>query len=59
MRASVRATIRKSGEARLATATSILRTICSTGTTRRPGVCPHFLGNTWSSSWMAAAPAAS
>ena len=28
------------------------------GTTRRPGVWPHFFGNSWSSSWMPEAPAA-
>ena len=33
--------------------------ISAAGTTRRPGRRPHFLGNSWSSSWIAAAPAAS
>ncbi len=33
----------------------ILSTMSSAGTTRRPGVWPHFLGISWSSIWMAAA----
>ena len=44
---------------RASTATRIFRTMSAMGTTRRPGVCPHFFGNSWSSSWIAAAPAAS
>src|SRR5262245_31937748 len=45
---------RKSAEDRLAAATSSLRTFSAVGTTRRPGVCPQRLGNTWSSIWIAA-----
>ena len=37
----------------------IFITISSAGTTRRPGVWPHFLGISWSSIWIAATPAAS
>ena len=40
-------------------ATRIFITISSAGTTRRPGVWPHFLGISWSSIWIAATPAAS
>ena len=59
MRASVRAMMRKSREARDSAATRIFFTMSSVGITRRPGVWPHFLGNSWSSSWMALAPASS
>ena len=53
VRASVRATIRKSAEERAARAASILATISSTGTRRRPGSWPHFFGISWSSIWIA------
>ena len=57
-RASVRATIMKSLLGRESTATRILSTASSIGMTRRNSVCPHFFGNSWSSIWMPAAPAA-
>ena len=34
-------------------------TMSAVGTTPRPGAWPHFLGNSWSSIWIAATPAAS
>ena len=59
MRASVRATIIVASSRRASAATLIFSTMSSAGTTRRPGVWPHFFGISWSSIWIAATPAAS
>ena len=56
VRASVRAMIRKSALERRVRRDRILRTMSSSGTTRRLGVWPHFLGNSWSSIWIAGHP---
>ena len=48
-----------SGSARVATAARILSTISSTGITSLPSMCPQRFGKTWSSIWIAPAPARS
>src|ERR1700733_6027982 len=58
-RASVRATMHSALSARASTAAWIFCTIWSAGMTALPVKCPHFFGLTWSSSWIAAAPARS
>ena len=57
--ASVRAMITRSGSLRAATAARILPTISSAPISSLPLMCPHFLGITWSSSWIPATPACS
>src|SRR5882757_3586374 len=55
--ASVRATISRSGSRRASTAALILATISAAGMTALPSKWPQRLGNTWSSIWIASAPA--
>ncbi|CFN82054.1 Uncharacterised protein [Bordetella pertussis] len=58
-RASVRAMMRKSSSRRASAAALIFDTISDSGATLLPAKWPQRLGNTWSSSWMASAPARS
>jgi hypothetical protein len=51
--------MRKSALERLSDAIRIFRTMSSIGMTPRSGVWPHFLGNSWSSIWIAVTPACS
>ena len=57
--ASVRATISRSGSVRASTAALIFATISAAGITSLPSKWPQRLGNTWSSIWIASAPARS
>ena len=58
-RASVRAMIRKSSFIRASTAALTLEAASAAGITALPLKCPHFFGMSWSSSWIALAPARS
>ena len=51
--------ITRSGSVRASSAARSFITASSVGITCLPAMNPHFLGNTWSSRWRAAAPAAS
>jgi hypothetical protein len=55
--ASVRANNRKSSDLRVSTKARIFEMKSACGTMRLPSICPHFFGKTWSSMWIADAPA--
>ena len=56
VRASVRAMIRKSSSSRASAAALMRPVISSSSTRRRPASWPHFLGQAWSSIWIAETP---